>query len=211
MKSKSWLALALVVVLIGIGGYFLGARSQNADATQGTQEANWLFSQTANSGSIAPNGDDTWTLTLREVDPTVMGFTDRPLREAQSGSVEKLVEAWPTMFGDSNPNAVVVAHNATGETNSAVVELMDPELNGSTMTYTVRVLTNEGGPAEPGFSYDFSQVSVFIDDVSVSSWVCTSTSGGVVDPPGQINAPLAPQVWRSQCEINGGFPIPQKS
>ena len=209
MSWKSWLVLALVAALIGIGGYALGNRSQNTAAAESTPEANWLFSQTADSGSITPNGDDTWTLTLREVDPNVMGFTDRPLREAQSGSVEKLVEAWPTMFGDSNPNGVVVAHNAAGETNSAVVELMDPELNGSTMTYTVRVLTNEGGPAEPGVSFDFSQVSVFIDDVSVSKWVCTSPTGGVVDPPGEIDAPLAPQVWRSQCQINGGFPIPE--
>ena len=208
MTRKSWLVLALVAALIGLGGFALGARSQSTDASESGQEANWLFSQTANSGSISPNDDDTWTLTLREVDPNVMGFTDRPLREAQSGSVEKLVEAWPVMFGESNPNGVVVAHNATGETNSAVVELMDPELNGTTMTYTVRVLNNEGGSAEPGTSYDFEQVSVFIDDVSVSRWVCESPTGGVVDPPGEIDVPLAPQVWRSQCEINGGFPIP---
>jgi hypothetical protein len=208
MTWKSWLVLALVAALIGLGGFALGSRSQSSDAAESGQEANWLFSQTANSGSISPNDDDTWTLTLREVDPNVMGFTDRPLREAQSGSVEKLVEAWPVMFGDSNPNGVVVAHNATGDTNSAVVELMDPELNGTTMTYTVRVLNNEGGSAEPGTSYDFQQVSVFIDDVSVSRWVCESPTGGVVDPPGEIDVPLAPQVWRSQCEINGGFPIP---
>ena len=200
-----------MAALIGIGGFALGTRSQNTTATDSSQESNWLFSQTADSGSISPNGDDTWTLTLTEVDPNVMAFTDRPLREAQSGSVDKLVEAWPTIFADSNPNGVVVAHNATGETNSAVVELTDPQLNGSTMTYTVRVLTNEGAAAEPGTSYDFEQVSVFIDDVSVTSWVCESPTGGVVDPPGVINAPLAPQVWRSQCEINGGFPIPQNS
>ena len=149
---------------------------------------------------------------MTDVDPVVLGFTDRPLRDAQAGTVERLVEAWPAMFGDSNPNGVVVAHNDRGDTNSTVVELIDPELDGSTMTYTVRVLTNEGGPAEPGVTYNFEQVSVFIDDVSVTGWVCESlTDGGaVVDPPGALNAPIAPEVWRSQCEVNGGFPRPVK-
>jgi hypothetical protein len=210
MTWKSWLALALVAALIGLGGFALGARSQSTDASENGEEANWLFSQTADGGSISPNGDDTWTLTLTDVDPVVLAFTDRPLREAQAGSVEKLVDSWPELFGDSNPNGVVVAHNQSGATNSAVVELMAPKLNGSTLTYMVRVLTNEGGPAEAGLVYNFEQVSVFIDDVSVTSWVCENTNGGLVDPPGVLNAPIAPNVWRSECEINGGFPISQK-
>ncbi len=198
----------IAAVLVGVGGYVIGARVAASDSGGSAQESNWLFSQTADAGSISPNGDGTWTLTLTDIDPVVLGFTDRPLRDAQAGTVERLVEAWPQMFADSNPNGVVVAHNATGETNSAVVELIDPKLAGSTMTYIVRVLTNEGGSAEPGVTYDFEQVSVFIDDVSVTSWVCESvTAGGaVVDPPGVLNAPIVPEVWRSQCEINGGFP-----
>ena len=60
--------------------------------------------------------------------------------------------------GDSNPKGVVVTHNEAGETNSAVVELMEPTLNGSTMTYTVRVLSNEGRPADPGATYASEQV-----------------------------------------------------
>lgn len=122
----------------------------------------------------------------------MLGFTDRPLREAQAGTVERIGEAWPDMFGDSNPNGVVVAHNQSGATNSAVLEFMEPKLNGSNLTYT------------------FEQVSVFIDDVPVTRWVCESPPGGVVDPPGVLNSPIAPDVWRSECQIKGGFPIPQK-
>lgn len=210
MTTRAWLVVSLVAVVIGAAGYAIGARTQGNSTATTEQTSNWLFSQTADAGSISPNGDDTWTLTLTDVDPVVLGFTDRPLRDAQAGTVERLVEAWPQMFADSNPNGVVVAHNATGETNSAVVELIDPKLDGSTMTYTVRVLTNEGGPAEPGVTYNFEQVSVFIDDVSVTSWVCENPNGGVVDPPGVLNAPIAPEVWRSECQIKGGFPIPQK-
>lgn len=210
MTKKSWAVVVLVALVVGVMGYVVGSRTPESASATPEQQANWLFSQTADGGSISPNGDDTWTLTLTDIDPVVLGFTDRPLREAQAGSVERLVEAWPAMFGDSNPNGVVVAHNASGATNSAVVELIDPQLDGTTMTYTVRVLTNEGGPAEPGVTYNFEQVSVFIDDVSVSRWVCESPTGGVVSPPGELDAPVAPELWRSECEINGGFPVPQK-
>lgn len=210
MAKGTRVVVALVVALVGVLGFVLGMQVQRSSSADGEEEANWLFSQTADGGSISPNGDGTWTLTLTDVDPVVLGFTDRPLREAQAGTVERLVEAWPAMFGDADPNGVVVAHNQSGATNSAVVELIDPQLNGSTMTYTVRVLTNEGGPAEPGVTYDFEQVSVFIDDVPVTSWACESPSGGLVDPPGVLDAPIAPDVWRSQCQINDGFPIPQK-
>ena len=210
MNRKWWIVLVAAAVAIGVIGFALGTRSQTQATVADEEVSNWLFSQTADAGSISPNGDDTWTLTLFDVDPVVLGFTDRPLRDAQAGNVERLVEAWPAMFGDSNPNGVVVAHNASGDTNSAVVELMDPKLDQSTLTYTVRVLTNEGGPAEPGLTYDFEQVSVFIDDVPVTSWACESPNGGVVDPPGVLNAPIAPEVWRSDCQVKGGFPIPQK-
>lgn len=212
VTHRAWIILGVVVLaVVAVVAFALGARTQSTGTASETQTSNWLFSQTADAGSISPNSDGTWTLTLTDIDPVVLGFTDRPLREAQAGTVERLVEGWPVMFADSNPNGVVVAHNASGETNSAVVELMDPRLNGSTMTYTVRVLTNEGGPAEPGVVYDFEQVSVFIDDVPVTSWACEAvTGGGIVDPPGVLNAPIAPDVWRSECQINGGFPVPQK-
>ena len=212
MTHKAWIVVGVVALAaVAVVAFVLGARTQSTSATPEAQTSDWLFSQTADAGSISPNGDGTWTLTLTDVDPVVLAFTDRPLRDAQAGSAERLVEAWPEMFGDSNPNGVVVAHNDQGATNSAVVELMDPAIDGSTMTYTVKVLTNEGGPAEPGRSYTFEQVSVFIDDVKVTSWACEAISGGgVVDPPGVLNAPIAPDVWRSECQMNGGMPIPQK-
>lgn len=210
MNKGALVVVALVAAVVGVVGFALGSQMQGDATADGEQTSNWLFSQTADGGSISPNGDDTWTLTLTDVDPVVLGFTDRPLREAQAGTVERLVDSWPEMFSDSNPNGVVVAHNSDGETNSAVVELMEPKLNGSTLSYTVRVLTNEGGPAEAGVNYNFEQVSVFIDDVSVSSWACENPNSGLIDPPGVLNAPIAPLPWRAECESKGGFPVPQQ-
>jgi hypothetical protein len=211
MNTRVWAVVALVVgVVVGVVGFALGSQMQESSASADEEQtANWLFTQTADGGSISPNGDGTWTLTLTDVDPVVLGFTDRPLRDALAGPVERLVDAWPTMFGDSNPNGVVVAHNQSGATNSAVVEMMDPKLDGSTLTYTVRVLTNEGGPAEAGMSYDFEQVSVFIDDVSAGGWVCKDMGGKVVSPPGVRDDPYLPPGFTQECNDNMGVVRPK--
>ena len=210
MSKSAWLVVVVVAVVFGLGGFAVGkVASDPGNGAEGQQASNWLFSQTADRGTISPNGDGTWTLTLTGVDPAVLGFTDRPLREAQIGRVERLVEAWPVMFADADPNGVVVAHNDAGETNSAVVQLMDPILDGSTMTYTVKVLTNEGGPAEPGVTYDFGQVSVFIDDLAVVAWVCIGAGGQLINPPGRVDAPVVTESWRTKCELSGGQAVPQ--
>ena len=211
MNTRVWAVVALVVgVVVGVVGFALGSQMQESSASADEEQtANWLFTQTADGGSISPNGDGTWTLTLTDVDPVVLGFTDRPLRDALAGPVERLVDAWPEMFRDSNPNGVVVAHNQSGATNSAVVEMMDPKLDGSTLTYTVRVLTNEGGPAEAGMSYDFEQVSVFIDDVSAGGWVCKDMGGKVVSPPGVRDDPYLPPGFTQECNANKGVVRPK--
>ena len=64
--------------------------------------------------------------------------------------------------------------------------------------------------ADDEVSYDFEQESVFIDEVQVASWACESPNGGVVDLPGVVNAHVAPEVWRSDCQVKGGFLIPQE-
>jgi hypothetical protein len=88
--------------------------------------------------------------------------------------------------------------------------LIDLELDGSTTTYTVRVLTNQGGPSDTGATYIFEQVSVFIDDVSISSWSCVNINSVPIDPPGVLDAPIAPLPCRAECEAKGGFPVPQQ-
>lgn len=203
MSKRNWLVVALVALVFGIGGFLVGTR---ASAGSDENAANWLFSQTADTGTIAPNGDGTWTLTLSDVDPTYIAFTDRPVREASLGDLPLLVDQWGDLFADSDPNAVVVAHNEAGDTNSAVVQLSDPVLDGSTLTYTARVLTNEGGPAEPGVTYDFGQVSVFIDDVDYI-WRCIDpVYGGVIEPPEVFEGPVYDQRWAANCQLSKGVP-----
>lgn len=176
----------------------------------------WLFSHTADAGTLTPEADGTYTLTMDDIDPKVMGFTDRPDRQTMILSAEDLVEAWPTMFADSAPNAVLVEHEPSGETDSLVVVLSDPRLDGSTMTYTAEILEDEAHPSsvegivnsthvDP--PAEFADVSLFIDDVNLeeSVYSCVNGNGQLIMPPGTIPIAYKPNApyFKLCADANG--------
>jgi hypothetical protein len=57
-----------------------------------------------------------------------MAFTDRPARDSLILSAAQLIEQWPALFADSPPNAVLVEHNPSGNTDSVVLTLSNPRL-----------------------------------------------------------------------------------
>lgn len=89
MSKGGWLVVALVSVVIGVSGCTIGALTQEDSSGSGEQKSTWLCSQTAKDGSILPSEDDTSRLTLKDVDPVILGFQDRPMREAQTGTVQR--------------------------------------------------------------------------------------------------------------------------
>lgn len=140
---------------------------------QQDQTPSWLFSHTSDSGSLEDNGDGSFTLTLNDIDPHTMAFTDRPNRDSAIIDTADLVERWPTMFADSAPNAVLVEHQATGEANSVVLTLENPSLSGTTLTFDALVLTEEVPQSVENHADEihlmppttFEAASLFIDDV----------------------------------------------
>jgi hypothetical protein len=185
--STMWWALvaaALVLVVVG-GGVVFAVRDRTpgdavalgdpvADATGRT----WLFSQTACSGSMSEQGDGTYRLTLEQVDDHVTAFTDRPDRDTAVIPASALYDSWSDLFADSPPNAVMIEHDPIGGSDSWVVELIDPVLEGSTVTFTAIVLGEEDHSpsarrhvqelyASPPAT--FGDVSLFIDDVDDGS------------------------------------------
>jgi hypothetical protein len=120
------------------------------------------------------------------------------------------------MFADSAPNAVLVEHDPTGNTDSLVVVLTDPVLDGSTMSYTAEILEDEAHPssveglvgaphAEP--PAEFADASLFIDDVNLDASVfsCINGNGQLISPPGTIPIvykPTAP--YMKLCSDAGG-------
>lgn len=220
-RPAVWIATLVAVVLVAAGGTWI-ALDRNADDATGDPVAavdeapSWLFSHTADGGTLTSNGDGTYALTMSGIDPKVMAFTDRPDRQTAILTAQDLVDTWPSMFADSAPNAVLVEHDPSGETDSLVVVLTDPALDGSTMTYTATILEDEAHPssvdgivnsphADP--PSEFADVSLFIDDVNLeeSVYSCLNGNSQLISPPGTIPIvykPTAP--YFALCKDAGG-------
>jgi hypothetical protein len=159
--------LLLVSVLIGPGCI--------AQSDQGNTEEqiSLLFVQTAGSGSFTPieGKDGSYLLTLNDVSPVTIYFSDRPYRVAGHLEMERFLEVMD--FQVIPPNAAVDVIGPHEENDLVVVELCDPQydLDEDTLKYTVSVLK------EPDHSYavfnerhdgeipgTFGAASVYIDN-----------------------------------------------
>lgn len=220
-RPAVWIATLVAVVLVAAGGTWLALdRTTDGDVGDPVAEVSddspaWLFSHTADGGTLTSNGDGTYALTMSGIDPKVMAFTDRPDRQTAILTAQDLVDAWPSMFADSAPNAVLVEHDPSGDTDSLVVVLTDPRLDGGTLSYTVEILEDEEHPSsvqgmvgEPHAvpPATFADASLFIDDVNLddSGYACM-VNGKAVDPPGMVPLfykPMAPFV--KLCDDAGG-------
>jgi hypothetical protein len=124
-----------------------------------TKQADFLFVQTARGMSF---DKATSKLTLHEVSPITLFFSDRPDRIAGNMRTTAFVPFWSTgkdSFLSDPPNADISV--LEGESlRQVVVELQAPALSGNDLTYTIKVLQGE----MPGGGAD---VSVFIDVVGM--------------------------------------------
>jgi hypothetical protein len=118
-------------------------------------DASWLFIQTAPAGEF-----DGTTLTLSDINPSITMFTDRPARAARMIGVAEFVEGWSKggeSFRSDPPNAGVTGI-VDGKLQTATVELTEPAVSGTSLSYKVKLLEGE-------LPKSFSAVSVFIDDI----------------------------------------------
>jgi hypothetical protein len=128
----------------------LGARSVSAAGHSDT-EAQFLFVQNAESMRY---GDG--VLTLTDVNPITVLFSDRPDRLAGHMATEDFVPFWSEgaeggkSFAEEPPNADLALLEGDGLAN-VVVTLHDPKLADGDLSYRVDVLEGElpasGGPA----------------------------------------------------------------
>jgi hypothetical protein len=152
-----------------------------------------LFLQAFQSGSVAPmdaeNG--TYTVTLERGLGQTIYFSDRP---------DRIVGATPTVdflevigFEPENPpNAAMVIEREEGQTDIAVVELLNPSYDNSThtATYDVKVLAAWERALELGFTEQptdlaafgttLGSVHLFIDDCPDATMHCKDRATGAV-------------------------------
>ena len=110
------------------------------------------------------------TLTLVNVNPQTIYFSDRPERIAGHLMMEKYLAEWTPAVGPDNfsanpPNASLSVYEPGQENNSlAVVEISNPRLSGSDLTYDYKLLQGVV-PANGGVT------TLFIDRIGLGGGV----------------------------------------
>lgn len=209
MTNRRWRIVAIaVIVVLAIGGAALWHFSRDGDG-----QVSWLFSHTSDGATLAPNPDGTYKLMLTGADQHVIAFTDRPGRDAAIISTADLVDAWPTMFADSDPNAVLVEHEHAQAADSMVVELSDPVWAGDSLTFSAKIKADEAigtslrqiaNVLHDDVPATLSKVSLFVDDASFAAVTYTCS----VQPPTPITVAKTAVVpgWSFEraCDSAGG-------
>ena len=158
MRLAKYAGAALLSIAL-LAGPALAEPAEIAKAAG--KDASWLFIQTAQEVQF-----DGKTLTLKNVNPSVVMFTDRPARMADAIPIATFLTSWnkggANSFQSKPPNAALTSI-VDGKLQTATVELTQPRLNGTTLTFRVRVI--EGTVPTVG-----KIVSLFIDKVC---WTCT--------------------------------------
>lgn len=106
-------------------------------------------------------------LLLAEINPNVIWFTDRPVRQAGRANVQVFIGNWPKgtdSFSVDPPNAAVVGRSDEGEFEIAL-ELLEPSWVGDKLVFPVLALSDQLPTA-----LDLVDAHLFIDNSSAAMW-----------------------------------------
>jgi hypothetical protein len=113
-----------------------------------------LFVQMAQKIDYKKSDSQSGVITLYDVPPQTMFFTDRPNRVVGNVPTSAFVSKWttdkgPNGFASNPPNAAVTVFQSDGA-KTAIVELRNPRLDGNKLSDDVKVLQGIGStqPAE---------------------------------------------------------------
>jgi len=149
-----------------------------------------LFVQTANSGTFVQK-DGRNILTLVDVSPTTIWFSDRPHRITGHEATDLFAAKWAegrNNFADNPPNAALSILDASESSDVIIVELSNPVYSpeSETLQYDVIILdeateglTHYTKDADAAIPQTFFKAALFIDDADLDS---VSTSGPIPIP-----------------------------
>jgi hypothetical protein len=154
-----------------------------------SESSRWLLTLRAQGATVQRDGGQV-TLNFEEMDSTLVAFTDRPQRRAETVPVASLTAEWTRIFGDDPPNAAISVDDSdavyvvtlgapivssSGEVSFPATEVPegDPELLGVV-----------GGSAAAALPASLGPVSVFVDDVNPmhGTDVCGEADGTQYEP-----------------------------
>jgi hypothetical protein len=150
-----------------------GTNETAATATAGNNNmsgVNFLFIQSAQSGSVSEVNATTSTLELSDVSDKTILFSDRPDRIVGSANTTDFIGNWssgPNSFAVDPPNAVLIVDDIEQREDYVIIELFnpqyDPEANTLKYDITAENATTTTSINLPG---EFGQSTLVIDDDS---------------------------------------------
>ncbi len=140
----------------------------------------YLIIQSAPKANIEKNDvskPGTFKLTLHDVSPYAIAFTQRPIRKVELITLDQLLKLWnnsdPNGFTINPPNAAVnafIEDSGSQEHLNFFVQLLEPKYNAQKRTLTYVVNPLEGNPTAMPDSATLGHVNLFIDDICLNCW-----------------------------------------
>lgn len=120
------------------------APSQSMQQKQSSTALSYLFVLSAAKGKITRQQQG-YTLTLKQVDPHVLWFADRPVRQAGLIKLSDFMGQWQSSFAHTPPNAAKVHAGMQavmkGNDEAATIELSAPVYHHHSLTFNVKPLS----------------------------------------------------------------------
>lgn len=141
---KKTILISVLFCLAWIGSV---CSSQTATNENGSAEnavnatTTYIFLQEATNGSFEKDESGNYTLTIKEVVPYTVFFSDRPARDAGFLDMDRFLKAFD--FDLINPpNALVMIEDGNESSDAIIVELTLPkyDMANRTLTYTAKVI-----------------------------------------------------------------------
>jgi hypothetical protein len=169
-----WLlaSIAMLICLAMMG--IVSCADEKLDANI-SEKYTYTFIQEGPSGSFVKDNSGNYTLTITEVIPYTVAFSDRPARDASFIEMDEFISGFN--FDPLNPpNAVILLKDANETADAIVVELTAPEYHAAnkTIKYSAKVThafefksmwaEDISQKADPAIPEKLGQVILVIDD-----------------------------------------------
>ncbi len=180
LSTKANLVLTIFITTIVVVLLILILYKQGFLSKQASSEPSFLYVQSAHSGTLSvPKADGTQTLTLNDVSPVTVFFSERPDRETGHQPTAEFINEWSVgedSFENNPPNAAldIIGENSQ---NISIIELMKAkyDVQNKTLEYEVIVLDNESNGTSPEI---FNEAVLFIDSTHVDyTCACEPSTG----------------------------------
>jgi hypothetical protein len=144
------------------------ATANATDSANNMTEANFLFIQSAQSGSVSEVNDTTSNVELNDVSDETIFFSDRPDRIVGSANTTDFIGNWslgPDNFAVDPPNAVLVVDDEIQQRQDyAIIELFNPQYDPEANTLRYDIIAENATTTSIDLPSEFGQSTLVIDD-----------------------------------------------